>query len=256
MLDTATCSNFKSLEKKNLCPLRQRREVAPRTETMQHFILKAAEEMAPAKAFDTEVWFGLGLCEVPLQFCQRVTPPPRLLQSGARAQNILRFMGADIFGLGIHIALLFFLAGSNMQAAATPHSASASGALETTGTQLPSPEPTQLCAQDSAFVESAGAAAASSAACSESGTPLLALPAPSESSEGDAATQLTLGQRRSLEEELGPLVVNADGTVARISNWKQMTEAERANVLRVLGKRNKERLEVLKGGEARSAGGV
>ena len=116
--------------------------------------------------------------------------------------------------------------------------------------------PTQLCAQDSAFVESAGAAAASSAACSESNPPLLALPAPSESSEGDAATQLTLGQRRSLEEELGPLVVNADGTVARISNWKQMTEAERANVLRVLGKRNKERLEVLKGGEARSAGGV
>jgi hypothetical protein len=53
----------------------------------------------------------------------------------------------------------------------------------------------------------------------------------------------------------GPLVVNADGTVARISNWKQMTEAERANVLRVLGKRNKERLEVLKG-EARSGGGV
>jgi hypothetical protein len=35
-----------------------------------------------------------------------------------------------------------------------------------------------------------------------------------------------------------------------------MTEAERTNVLRVLGKRNKERLEVLKGGEARSAGGV
>ena len=58
--------------------------------------------------------------------------------------------------------------------------------------------------------------------------------------------QLTLGQRVSLEEELGPLVVNTDGTVGRISNWKQMTEGERASVLRVLGKRNKERLETLK----------
>jgi hypothetical protein len=64
--------------------------------------------------------------------------------------------------------------------------------------------------------------------------------------EGDSAMQLTLGQRVSLEEELGPLVVNSDGTVARISNWKQMTDRERGNVLRVLGKRNKERLDVLK----------
>ena len=114
-------------------------------------------------------------------------------------------MRARTFGirLVIHVALLFFLAGSDMQAAATPHSASASGALETTGTQLPSPQPTQLRAPDSAFVEPADAAPASSAACRESGPSLLALPAPSESSEGDAATQLTLGQRRSLEEELG-----------------------------------------------------
>lgn len=78
--------------------------------------------------------------------------------------------------------------------------------------------------------------------------PMLTLPAPNHLIEesADSAMQLTLGQRVSLQDELGPLVVNSDGTVARISNWKQMTEGERSNVLRVLGKRNKERLGALK----------
>jgi hypothetical protein len=84
-------------------------------------------------------------------------------------------------------------------------------------------------------------------ACASASPPLLALPAPNEiQAEGESAVQLTVGQRVSLEEELGPLVVNSDGTVARISNWKQLSTQERANVLRVLGKRNKERLEALK----------
>ncbi|RDW59363.1 uncharacterized protein DSM5745_11058 [Aspergillus mulundensis] len=37
-----------------------------------------------------------------------------------------------------------------------------------------------------------------------------------------------------------------DGTLARIANWAQMTEIERRNTLRVLGKRNKERMDKLK----------
>ncbi|KAB8228491.1 hypothetical protein ETB97_002275 [Aspergillus alliaceus] len=46
-------------------------------------------------------------------------------------------------------------------------------------------------------------------------------------------------------DHLGPLVVNQDGTLARIANWEQMTEIERRNTLRVLGKRNKLRMEAL-----------
>ncbi|KAJ3007252.1 hypothetical protein HKX48_009237, partial [Thoreauomyces humboldtii] len=37
-----------------------------------------------------------------------------------------------------------------------------------------------------------------------------------------------------------------DGTLARITNWEKMSERERANTLRVLGKRNAARLERLK----------
>ncbi len=45
---------------------------------------------------------------------------------------------------------------------------------------------------------------------------------------------------------IGPLVVNVDGTVARITNWGEMTEPERETTLRIVGKRNKQRLAALK----------
>ncbi|KAE8144685.1 hypothetical protein BDV25DRAFT_88260 [Aspergillus avenaceus] len=47
-------------------------------------------------------------------------------------------------------------------------------------------------------------------------------------------------------DHLGPLVVNQDGTLSRISNWAQMTEIEKRNTLRVLGKRNQLRMDALK----------
>lgn len=50
-------------------------------------------------------------------------------------------------------------------------------------------------------------------------------------------------------DHLGPLVVNQDGTMSRISNWGQMTEMEKKSTLRVLGKRNKQRMEALKAAE-------
>ncbi|KAL2833258.1 hypothetical protein BDW59DRAFT_138379 [Aspergillus cavernicola] len=50
-------------------------------------------------------------------------------------------------------------------------------------------------------------------------------------------------------DHLGPLIVNVDGTLARISNWAQMTEIERGNTVRILGKRNKLRMEALKNKE-------
>lgn len=44
---------------------------------------------------------------------------------------------------------------------------------------------------------------------------------------------------------LGPMVVNRDGTLSRISNWAQMTHKEQQNTLKVLGKRNQLRVEAL-----------
>ncbi|KAI8809578.1 hypothetical protein BJ742DRAFT_804344 [Cladochytrium replicatum] len=62
---------------------------------------------------------------------------------------------------------------------------------------------------------------------------------PLESSGSDA-------QAGSLKlDDLGPMVINADGTMSRISNWAQMTEGERRNVGRVLLKRNRARLQQL-----------
>ncbi|KAK4048836.1 hypothetical protein OIO90_005644 [Microbotryomycetes sp. JL221] len=82
--------------------------------------------------------------------------------------------------------------------------------------------------------------------------PKLALPSP-ESHTNDAnerpesessATTLTVnGQSISLYETMGPTVVNSDGTLGRIGNWAELLPHERANVLRVLGKRNQIRLE-------------
>lgn len=43
-------------------------------------------------------------------------------------------------------------------------------------------------------------------------------------------------------DALGPLVVNNDGTLSRITNWPEMTPAERERTLRVLVARNKIRL--------------
>ncbi|KAI8850658.1 hypothetical protein BC829DRAFT_388610 [Chytridium lagenaria] len=37
-------------------------------------------------------------------------------------------------------------------------------------------------------------------------------------------------------DALGPVIVNEDGTMSRISNWDSLTDAEQRNTLRVLGK--------------------
>ncbi|KAL1720243.1 hypothetical protein EV715DRAFT_272105 [Schizophyllum commune] len=50
------------------------------------------------------------------------------------------------------------------------------------------------------------------------------------------------GNKVPLLDELGPMVVNSDGTLSRIANWTEMTEAEKKNTLRVLSKRNQLRL--------------
>jgi hypothetical protein len=59
-------------------------------------------------------------------------------------------------------------------------------------------------------------------------------------SNGDASVKL---------DHLGPLVVNVDGTLSRISNWDKMADIEKENTLRIIGKRNQARLESLRAKE-------
>lgn len=75
------------------------------------------------------------------------------------------------------------------------------------------------------------------------------LPAPGESEPITLDVSAEGGSTVKLSS-IGPLVVNVDGTVARISNWAEMTEPERETTLRIVGKRNKQRLEALKAKKA------
>jgi hypothetical protein len=72
--------------------------------------------------------------------------------------------------------------------------------------------------------------------------PLLALP---ETPSSDATQKLEVGTTVKLDH-LGPMVVNQDGTLSRISNWETMGEMEKKNTVRIIGKRNKQRLEALR----------
>jgi hypothetical protein len=84
---------------------------------------------------------------------------------------------------------------------------------------------------------------------------VLALPDPSDvrtevAATTKAPTVTVNGSSVSLEDEMGPLVVNEDGTLSRITSWAQMTVGERERTVRVLSKRNKLRLEQLMEGGA------
>lgn len=72
----------------------------------------------------------------------------------------------------------------------------------------------------------------------------LTLPEPSGNNK---STKLDVASGQAVKlDHLGPMVVNRDGTLSRISNWEQMTDIERQNTLRILGKRNQLRMETLK----------
>ena len=44
-------------------------------------------------------------------------------------------------------------------------------------------------------------------------------------------------------DHLGPVVVNTDGTLSRITNWQAMTEDEKSTAKRLIAKRNVRRLQ-------------
>jgi hypothetical protein len=69
----------------------------------------------------------------------------------------------------------------------------------------------------------------------------LALPAIPTSSDGNMKLDMSNGDTSIKLDHLGPMVVAANGTLSRIANWGEMTEMERRNTLRIIGKRNQER---------------
>ncbi|KAK8094194.1 hypothetical protein PG997_000879 [Apiospora hydei] len=69
---------------------------------------------------------------------------------------------------------------------------------------------------------------------------------PAAGEDGTAARQLEVGGEGLKLDHLGPLVVHQDGTMSRIGNWAEMSELERENTLRIIGKRNQQRLKKLR----------
>ncbi len=55
-------------------------------------------------------------------------------------------------------------------------------------------------------------------------------------------------------EEMGPIIINADGTTRRIDNWDQMTKKEQEVAWRRISKRNEERRSVLLGKQHQQEG--
>jgi hypothetical protein len=73
------------------------------------------------------------------------------------------------------------------------------------------------------------------------------LPLPEPSKDTNTTTiDMSTGCNTVKLDHMGPLVVNKDGTLSRITNWDGMSDIERQNTLRILGKRNMLRREALK----------
>ncbi|KAF9932362.1 hypothetical protein FBU30_008342 [Linnemannia zychae] len=81
---------------------------------------------------------------------------------------------------------------------------------------------------------------------SSSTGPMLTLPAPGDVPAAGGSPQLEVNGQDIKLDILGPVVVNEDGTMSRIDNWHEMAEIEKANVRRILLKRNAARLARLR----------
>ena len=75
------------------------------------------------------------------------------------------------------------------------------------------------------------------------GEEVFLLPAPSEESGGEV-TKLSIGETVSMDE-MGPMVINKDGTISRITNWDVKLPHEKEAILKVISKRNAERRKIL-----------
>ena len=103
-----------------------------------------------------------------------------------------------------------------------------------------------------AALEPDGHGSAAAAAQAPPQGAVLGLPAPRAAQEGDAPVRvidLSSGASVALDA-LGPVVVNEDGTLARIGNWSQMTPQEQATTQRRISARNNDRLAALRARQA------
>ena len=67
------------------------------------------------------------------------------------------------------------------------------------------------------------------------------------------AQRLEVGGERVSLDDLGPVIVNKDGSLRRIGNWAELTEHERAAAHRSISARNEVRLAALRAAEAANA---
>ncbi|PWN34031.1 uncharacterized protein FA14DRAFT_114355, partial [Meira miltonrushii] len=75
----------------------------------------------------------------------------------------------------------------------------------------------------------------------------LPLPAPpTQTKDGEGALRTANDDSIAKFDNLGPMVVNSDGTISRIHNWQTMTDAERERTARLVNKRNQTRLQALR----------
>ena len=76
------------------------------------------------------------------------------------------------------------------------------------------------------------------------------LPAPQTSpdesgTESSITHSLEVGGASVSMDELGPIIVNLDGTLRRIENWATLSKQEQASTMRIISRRNKKRLNAL-----------
>ena len=73
------------------------------------------------------------------------------------------------------------------------------------------------------------------------------LPSPDDiinNKEKGTIKQLKFGESLSMDE-LGPIIINPDGTMRRIANWNELTKGEQESTFRQIVARNKRRLAAL-----------
>jgi hypothetical protein len=78
-----------------------------------------------------------------------------------------------------------------------------------------------------------------------SDTPLLALPSAPSNPSQEIRSMSVNGPGISFSE-LGPIIINSDGTTRAISNWDKMSKPEQDKTWERIARRNKERIEILK----------
>ena len=62
---------------------------------------------------------------------------------------------------------------------------------------------------------------------------------------GVPVRQVEVGGEALSLDELGPIIINEDGTMRRIANWHLLTDQEKEHTQRKIAKRNKTRIEAL-----------